>query len=566
MSIGTLALGGGSYLGVALRQDIEISDPDIIGINTFNGLSVVFYSPFGEQIANLTAGRGNGVKLNCKMKFEKYGNLKSFNLEMMRNCDIPFFNGMTARFYYKNLPFAYGYIETKPFTDQKASVVSLRGVGFVEKLKDKKITLAYPSGTSVTETLKYIGSTYFLSLGIGYNESKIQAPNVSITSATWKDKNILTVIEDLIEMSNTTFSTVEYIFGIDEYGDFYFRGIGSDLIESTFFEGFKYQEPTVDEDASNVINRVNIFRTKDGDEKNTEYVDSFDDLDSQDKYGLYERKITIADYVDNTTIENIANGIIADWKDPKINITVKDLIIDNVLKFAHYNVTNKKQDQIMLVSDFGDDSEWTETFATAVSAIIDTKVLTGRLCYQLTINTSAADYLTKSVEYYMPTKIRVYIRQDIAGEYLSVSFTGDKVKVMTPLVFSDGNAMQTNDETQIFTSETTATAIDSQNLNVEFANEWIHIDIDLTGWLKISTITFTVLNNSSAVILLDRLEIFTESYVSRKLPLETVDYVFSDRSIKCDSATFGMKKMTLTEKLNEVDKKNNIPFDIFSKQ
>ena len=163
MSESTLAIGGGSYLNVGLRQSVTIGTNASEVINTFNGLSVVFYSNAGDQITTLTAGRGNGAKLNVSMEFSKYGNLDIFSLEVLRNLDIPYFTGMNVRFYYKNNPFAYGYIETIPSTDQQSSVVLLNGVGHIKRLMDKKITKTYTSKT-VKEILDDLGSTYFLAL------------------------------------------------------------------------------------------------------------------------------------------------------------------------------------------------------------------------------------------------------------------------------------------------------------------------------------------------------------------------------------------------------------------
>lgn len=565
MTTSTLGLGGGGFLGVGLRQATTIVAPDITGINTFNGLSVTFYSPYGEQIATLTAGRGAGVKLESEMTFSKYGNLESFDLMVKRNIDIPFFNGMNTRFYFKNLPFAYGYIELVPPTDQTSSVISLRGYGYSKKLNDKKITATYSSST-VSAILADLGSTYFLDLGINYNPTKLQSPVLSVSSATWDDKSIIDIIDDLVSMCNTAFSTVEYIYGVDESGDFYFKGIGTDTIEKAYFEGWNYQNPETEYDAESLINKVLLFRTTSGDNKTTEYVNTYTDSDSIDKYGIYDKKITVPDYIDNTTAENIANGVIAEWKDPKYRITVSDLIINNVLPFAYYTVTNKRQDQIIVDSEFASDTEWGGDYSAYAFDIIDTNVLTGRLCFEWTISGDLGDSITKSVEYYMPSKLRLYIRQQTAGEFLSLSVTGKSRTISQSIVDSGGDNLEVSDGADLVTFIADDTVLSSININVPVINEWIYADLDLTGWFRIDTIAITVINNDPNVILLDRLEIFTNSYISRELSLEKINYVFNANSIKCKDATFGKKKLTLTEKLETVDKKNNIPYDIFSKQ
>jgi hypothetical protein len=551
MSTSTLGLGGGAYLGIGLRQSTEISDPDITGINTYNGIGIVFFSPSGERVASLTAGRGEGEKLEAKMNFMKYGNLQSFVIEMLRNNEIPFFNGMKVQFYYQNLSFAYGYVDGFPTSDQISSIVKISGKGYVTKLKDKKISVNYTNKT-IEYILDDLGSTYFLDLGFNYNSSKIQPPNTTISSVDWSEKDLLKIIQDLISISNESFDTVEYIFGIDKENDFYFKGISQSEIVNAYFEGYNYQNPNVEDDASNLVNRVQLYRTQSGSDKDTEYVNTYSDSDSIDQYGLYERKVTFSDFIDNTTAQNAANGIIASLKDPKIRLIVNNLIIDSILNYGYYSLNNKKQDQKTVISDFALSSEWTTSLTTSTITIRDENVYTGRLCYQWDIDNSEDDYITKEVEYYLPTKLKLFVRQDIAGEYLSISITGTKRKIIENFATDEDNQIGTDTDARITRIIEDTSLNDSVNINVPFANDWTEIELDLVGWIKITDITITVIDPTDITILLDRLEIYTNTYVQRLLSLENVNYVIGESSVKCNQATFGTDKILLTEELKKI--------------
>lgn len=565
MSIGTLALGGGYFLNNGLRQGTEIQTPDLTSINTFSGINIIFYSPSNEQVANLTAGRGEGVKLEASLNFKKYGNLKSFKIEMIRNNEIPLFNGMKVRFYYNNLPFAYGYIDSIPETDQNKSIVEISGNGYIQKLRDKKISISYLNKT-IDYILEDLGTTYFLDLGFSYNSTKIQTPGTIISSVDWSEKDLLKIIEDLIEISNTDFETIEYIYGIDQYGDFYFKGISEDEINACYFEGYNYQEPEIEKDASNLVNQVQLYRTQSGSDKQTEYVNTYIDDDSIDMYGLYERKVTFSDYIDNTTSENAATGIIANQKDPKIRLTVNDLIIDSILEYGYYSLNNKKQDQKNIISDFALSSEWDTTLTTSSISIIDTNVYTGRLCYKWEIDNSENDYITKSIEYYNPTKLKLFVRQNIIGEYLSISILGIKSRIIKNIITDTDDQIIDNLENNIVSWQENPICQDFLNINVPFANDWTGIEFDLTGWFKITNITITVIDSSNITILLDRLELYNNAYVQRFLSLENMKYKIDQSSIKCNSATFGIDKATITEELKKIDKENKVAVEIFSKQ
>lgn len=560
MSISTLGLGGGGYCGVGLRQAGSIQEPDITGINTFNGLGVIFYSPSNEQIANLTAGRGEGVKLEASLTFQKYGNLKDFEIVMLRNNEIPFFNGMNVRFYYQNLAFAYGFVDTVPETDQKRSTVEISGSGYTSKLKDKKISASYTSNT-IEYIIDDLGTTYFSDLGINYNSLKNNPPNITISSVAWDDKDLLKIINDLIAISNNNFDTVEYIYGIDEFGDFYFKGIAETEIVSSYFEGFNYQDPKVDNDASDIVNRVQLYRTQSGNEKESEYVDTFSNDNSIDQYGLYERKVTFSDFLDDTTAENAANGIIENHKFPKYRIDVEDLIIDNVLEYGYYVINNKQQDQKLLISDFATSTEWTQSLTTSSISIIDSPVYTGRLCYEWDINNSVDDYISKEIEYYNPTKLRLYIRQDTAGEYLSILIDGTHKE---PGYLVDNNDKYFLTDTDIPIG--TLSGYQAEGINVPFSDDWIAVDFDLSYYFKITDVTITVIDASNVTILLDRMEVYTDSYVQRTLSLEDVSYTMDDKSIKCKDATFGTDRIMVTEELKKLDEENKVAVEIFSKQ
>jgi hypothetical protein len=565
MSVSTLGLGGGISLGVGLRQATTIAAPDITGINEFNGIGIIFYSPSNEQVANLTSGRGQGEKLEVSLNFKKYGNLKSFDIKMLRNSEIPFFNGMKVRIYYKNLPFAYGYVDTIPETDQDESVIEVSGSGYVAKLKDKKISVSY-TNRSISYILEDLGTTYFLDLGFNYNSNKISTPNTSISSVDWSEKGILTIIEDLIMICNTEFETIEYIYGIDQYGDFYFKGISENEVAGAYFEGFNYQNPEVENDAGDLVNRVQLYRTQSGSDKQTEYVNTYSDTESIDKYGLYERKVTFSDFIDNTTAQNAANGIIANLKDPKIRLEIKDLEIDAILNYGYYSMNNKKQDQQTVISEFALASEWTSSLTTSSISIVDTNVFTGRLCYKWDINNSVDDYITKSVEYYCPTKLKIFVRQDTIGEYLSISVGGTQRTLTKDLVTDSGDQLVTDTGEPLVAFVSDSSILSSKDIDIKFANDWTEIELDLTGWVKITSVTITVIDSSDVTIYLDRLEIYTNSYIQRLLSLEDANYEMNSESIKCDSATFGTEKILLTEKLKKIDKKNKVAVEIFSKQ
>lgn len=563
--LGSFANLGGGYglrLGGLPVQYIVIPEINEDSI----GLSIVFFSSSGEKVASLQSGRGQAEVLESELSFKKYGNMENFSINLKRNNELPLFTGMGVLFLNKNKRFAYGYVDEVPETDQNSGIIKIIGSGYSKKLKDKQITLSVTNQT-VKQVIDTIGTAYFSDLGFDYDSTKNQAPATYITAADWKDKSIEKIIEDLISISNESFDTVEYIYGIDEFGSFYFRGIVNNNPASGYFEGFNYQNAKTEKNEKSMINRVLLFRTTSANPDVTEFVNTYEDSDSIDKNGIFEKKLVISDYVDNTTAENIALGIIGNGKDPKTRVKVSDLLTDNFLNFDFYALNNKKQEQKIVVAEFTSLTEWVQSLTTSTIVLRDTTVFSGRLCYQWDITNSVGDNISQAVEYFSPKFMRVYLRQDVAGEFLKITATGLQGKIHRNLVTNVPANIVTNVPTNFVVNvDSSGLATGIADIGVPTANEWVAVNIDLTGFFKIESIAIEVIKTDVVEILIDRLEIYTESYVKRILSLEEITYKFSNTDLIATDAIFGQEKITLTEKLNKIDKKNRIAYDIFSKQ
>jgi len=560
-SFANLGAGYGLRLG-----GLDIQEQEISNLNEDTpGLVAFFISPSGEQVAYLQTGRGQGAKLESELSFRKYGNLDNFSIEIARANKLPIFTGMDVQFIYKNKKFAFGYVEDVPASDQNGGTVRITGSGYAKKLKDKKITLSVTNDT-VNEIIETIGTTYFSDLGINYSATKNQAPSTNIASANWKNKSIEKIIEDLISVSNEDFETVEYIYGIDSVGSFYFNGIESNSPKKAFGEGFKYQKAKTEENSQNIVNRVEVYRATSADPKTTEFVATYEDSDSIDNNGIYERKLTISDFVDTTTAQKIAEGIIQDNKNPKTRVSIEDLLIEEFLDFDFYVLNNKLQEQKNIISEFVALTDWDQTLTTSTIALRSTTVFSGRQCYQWDIDNSVGDFIQKDIGYFQPQFLRLYLRQDTAGEYLQITINGIIGNILTNMVTNVPKNFVTNvpKNIKVVTLQTTPTGI--QTIGVPTANEWIAVNIDLTGFFKVDSVKIEITETDAVEILIDRMEIYTESYVRRNLSLQEITYKFGSSSVKAIDATFGQDKITLTEKLNKIDKKNTIAYDIFSKQ
>lgn len=564
MSLTPLALSAGARLGSwGLRQGKDIIIPLSTNIEFTNSLQVYFYSPSGEVIAALSAGLGDGKKLDLKWTEEKYGGLKSFTIIMLKDLTIPFFNGMLIRFFMFNNPWALGFIRGIPDTDTDSETIELKGVGYVEKLKDIVVSKTYTNVTPF-EIIDDI-SQYFSDVDINYNATKVILPNFNITKLIFDDKSLFSIIETVLRITNYQYQELQQVFGVDELQEFYFIGIEKANIKSHYFEGYNYQSPEVETNINKIVNQVPVFRTQEASEKETEFVASYNDTDSIDNYGLFERKLTVSDFVDDTEAQKIAEAIITENKDPRKRVTIQNLELTKKLLWGFYGLSNKRRFQRNILSEFSDLSEWSQALTTSILSIQDTAVFTGRRCFKWTIDNSSGDKISLSFDrIYGPEKAIIYLRHSAKIEALKITFTAKIGATVGKLITSADDSMEFSDATVISLHLKDFDHLEG-NIDNLFINDWIPYTFNFNDVFWISDVEIEVITSGTVDVLLDSLNVYTNSYKYNNLALENIEYNFNGKSIKA-SATFGNNEDTIISELQKINKKNKIPFEIFSKQ
>jgi hypothetical protein len=122
------------------------------------------------------------------------------------------------------------------------------------------------------------------------------------------------------------------------------------------------------------------------------------------------------------------------------------------------------------------------------------------------------------------------------------------------------------DTSEIFYNQPLKNAgLNSVAVSSKFTNDWVKTELDLTGFFYIDTVVITVNSSSANTVLLDRLDLKTDSYFYNKLAIEEIEYAVSNLSIKA-SASFGNRIKTVVTELDKLEGKTVIPYDIFSKQ
>lgn len=580
-----------------------------------------------QEVHRVIGNTDRGSILYAKFEWEKIGGLKNFKLVIARTNELPLFSGMRFDFYFRDEVFITnrkifsGYSEITPSRETDELTIEIEGKGYYWKLEQRTLNVDY-----TTQTINGIINDLDLSgLDITLSETEINPPSGTHT-IYFKDKTYVQVLDTLLKIANSEYSDVQYIWGVDENRELYFKPLPStgDDVAQKFFEGFDFQKPEVSFD-NKIVNKVLLYRPTSADEKESELIGTYENTVSQGQYGIYDKKIMIGDYVDDTSAEAFADAILQEFSEPKKMISIKNfyrkdaiilsgliayddgtdqdtMIVDpgtgtedfeyrvsdlNEERFRRiwepdfYGVSTKPQEKITVVNECELASEWSTNLSYTVFNSATSNVLTGRRVLSLgrAANQPGGDY----IEYELPNvisglidvRIRMYFYiavpdisvkfYDIEGNYIEIKpnmFNNELIGKWMQFIYNCKNDSYTSN---LYVKQ-------SGSLKKPLA---VDSNSSTTGLLIGSTkgsirnlakvrIELGEGNKYANLIALDRIEAKNKSWEYSRLTLDKAVYTI-DKDYVISDMEFGNKKSSIVDELNNSIQKGDLAFDMFTK-
>ena len=553
-------------------------------LNSPDGIQLYIKSPSGERLAILSDTDNSGQLLNAVIEENKIGGVNKFSFDIPRNINIPITRNTECYFYIKGELWKSGYVQETPEPDQTNAVLKVIGEGFYKRLFKKVINETYTSQTLDAIT-KDVANTYLGNeLDIYYDVAKIDTPSISSITIEFKDKNLFEVFETLLKIANYDYENNRYRFYVDNEKDFVFEQI-SNNIQTSLFEGYQYQLPEISTDNTKIVNKILAFRTISGTPKEVEYVNTYEDTESQGRFGLFEQKITFPDYIDSTTINNICSFLLKRKSLPQTKIKIENYEIEDILTFGDYYLSNKLDTYWKLLADCDSLVGWDVGALSVTTLSLSTAhVLTGKRSLKFITGVgSTGEYaiftLEKAIPF--PKYVRTYIYYESVTPIIKITYLdiddnpmdvdlgsadtglfGDqwikyskKVEEISEAIglLVDVNGLQDQD-TIVNTDAVTETELEVR-LETEAG----------TGVLNIKKIKIEIISDIVSTFYIDRLDMIASIYSSHKLQLEEIKYNLSSIGL-FSNMNFGEKEDNVLDEIKEQVKDGNIALSIFSKQ
>lgn len=573
------------YDRVLTEDEIEFlhNHPDGFPGDSFEApenVQLKLISPSGELLGILSDTDLSGQILNAKIIDQKIGGVEKFSFQVPRNIDLPITRNTECYFFINSVLWKIGSVKETPKADQEIPILNIEGEGFYKRLLKKVINVTYTTQTLDT-IVKAVGNTYLgADVGVFYDVTKIATPTITNITVEFKDKNLLEVFEKLLEIANYDYDNAKYRFYVDNEKDLVFELL-SENVQSSFFEGYQYQNPEVSIDNSRIVNKILAFRTISGTPKEVEYVAAYQDTESQGRFSIFEEKITFPDYIDTTTISKICTFILKRRSLPINKIKIENFEIQSTLTFGKYGIFNRRELYWRIIADCDTLEGWDESITDTSFAVSTTHVLTGKRSLKFT---TAAGSDGEYVEFILdsviplPQKVRIFIYFESVTVEFRVSFYDDYGnEIQVEPGSSDASLLSNqwirysqdiNQETEVINMEVDPNgATEDFIINYDVSTEY---DLDVRhesqlGLLQVKKVRITLLTDSAAVFYIDRLDTFANIYNFHELQLEEIEYNLSSIGLSANMS-FGKKEDNIFDEIRGQVEEGNIALEIFSKQ
>lgn len=580
-----------------------------MAIDSPTNVLIEIHSVTGALVSSFRNNTLSGENLVVECNELKNGGLDTFSFTVPTTTSEPLFNDMECQIHIDGVHWFSGYAEYIPERDTNEAVIEIAGKGFVHKLKEKTINRSYAS-----QTLDYIiKDVANLDLGseinVFYDVLKITVPAITGITIEFKDKTLFQVFSKLNTIANKDYLTTQYTWGVDNEKELYFSAISNDL-QKHYFEGYNYQNPSVEKMSNKLVNKILTYRTTSLDPQVIEYVATYEDTGSQGLYGLFERKITFPDYADTTTIANIANGILEKNADPVNRLEIENLQVTEKLDIGFYALSNRRDHYFLSVNEFEDIAEWTTTYMLNSVPTIDTaEVFTGRKALKVVTSAGCKDdymelVLDEPIRF--PNIFRMFVYLDDADADITVRLI-DSNNNSVDLNFGDVGDLSGE---WIKSLSLVSMALDTEELTVDYdiTTEWdLIMDMEAgaldywseyyftpeywavkyfpgfnsdeassafdivaldtlirEGILDLTTIRIIINNDTASVFYIDSMNVEANTYLYRNIIAEEIKYKF-DKSYLAD-LVLGSKTDSLIDEIDSSVKDGNIALEVFSKQ
>jgi hypothetical protein len=263
-----------------------------------------------------------GSCMGVTISQEKRGGITEISLLLLEGYVAQFFPNVIMRIVVDSSIIAIADIPDVPPMKGSDGTIEIVGYGLSKRLRSVTVQDTITATTLKAAILRL--SELSLSVGIIIDSAKIAIPtSIIISNLEINSKTAFDVIELYITIANNSVGEDVFSWSVDNDSYLIINDLRS-LEEETIFEGYQFNSPKITNSSSDIINSIVLYRLSNTTEL-SEYVDTYQDVESIAMYGLCEQKKSLNFYASDADCGALANGIIAENAYPLKTITASNV-------------------------------------------------------------------------------------------------------------------------------------------------------------------------------------------------------------------------------------------------
>lgn len=226
-----------------------IDYPDVDG-----NFVIDFFDSEGQRVAQIVSDSKDSPLISAEFKLDNHG-CADFTIVLARDhgIEIEYNQRVDIRLFGTAQPWYSGFVMTRPVSGTTQDLHEFSGYGYFQQLEHVIINRTFRDAEITDIARNLIIRDIESEIGANFNDSKLTSTDYIASYLNFDHATAKDCLKQLSEFA------VNYIYGVDEFRDIYFKPLVTEINEnSRFWVGFHVHKFIPEEDTSTIVNYIYV--------------------------------------------------------------------------------------------------------------------------------------------------------------------------------------------------------------------------------------------------------------------------------------------------------------------
>lgn len=285
--------------------------------------TVIAYNDDGTKTAIFGAGAEKNTieQLTFELVETGCGQVQITFRELPDNTELDYRQRIDIHLFNDSRPWYSGYIITRPVAGTTDDTFKFTGHGFYNLL-DKVFIFKTYENMEVSQIVADIARQIEAKAGLAYNGNKLINTGYNVTKIEFNGVSAKEALKQLTDFA------IDYVYGVDEYRQLYFRPRNNEINEQArFWVGQHIGKYAPTWDVEKIVNRAYV-KGATVDVEGEQWLATVEDTDSQGEYGIQEAVWSLPSAYSTADAERWGLNQIEKYKEPVKSAKIQDIRLE----------------------------------------------------------------------------------------------------------------------------------------------------------------------------------------------------------------------------------------------